>query len=56
MYMAAVFAQVDRNLVCAVLGTDTQCHQRIGIVDFAGFAQDRDVVDVDAEFKIVCGV
>ena len=47
--MAAVLTQVDGDLVCPVLCTDAECHQGVGIVDLACFAQDGDMVDIDAE-------
>ncbi len=53
VHMAAVFAQVDGDLIGTGSGADTQRLQRIGIVDAAGFAQDGNVVDVDSKMHSV---
>ena len=49
VHVAAIFAQVDGDLIGAGSGADAQRLQGIGIVDAAGFAQDGNVVDVDSK-------
>ena len=56
MDVAAVFTKVDSNLVSSVLNADSQCHQRVGIIDFSGLSQDGYMVYIDTECDTVdCG-